>query len=141
MPWPEMPLSRMVLHLGRDRAQPRDPRTRLVEQPHMAIASRKIAIRGLENRHVLDSNLQPRDGLFETPQGGARHRSHGRLETQPGAGSIWFEAHHPEEGEQDGARSAPAGTLAPRPRGSETDAQAGAKPNTPAARRRKQATV
>ena len=31
--------------------------------------------------------------------------------------SIRFEAHHPEEGEQDGARSAPAGSLAVRPRG------------------------
>src|SRR6202040_588130 len=49
-----------------------------------------------------------------------RHRSHDRLETQPGAGSIRFEAHRGEEGE-DGARSAPAGSLAARSRGSETE--------------------
>ena len=50
-------------------------------------------------------------------------RSHGRLETQPGAGSIRFEAHRrgPEEGHQDGTRSAPAGSLVARPRGSETE--------------------
>src|ERR1700720_1957506 len=48
------------------------------------------------------------------------HRSHDRLETQPGAGSIRFEAHRGEEGE-DGARSAPAGSLAARSRGSETE--------------------
>src|SRR5580704_4745995 len=41
-------------------------------------------------------------------------------ETQPGAGSIRFEAHRAEEGE-DGARSAPAGSLAARSRGSETE--------------------
>src|SRR5580704_10679951 len=43
--------------------------------------------------------------------------SHDRLETQPGAGSIRFEAHRAEEG----ARSAPAGPLAARSRGSETE--------------------
>src|ERR1700720_3222906 len=43
-----------------------------------------------------------------------RHRSHDRLETQPGAGSIRFEAHRGEEGE-DGARSAPAGSCCPFP--------------------------
>src|ERR1700720_1416863 len=42
------------------------------------------------------------------------------VETQPGAGSIRFEAHRAEEGE-DGARSAPAGSLAARSRGSETE--------------------
>src|SRR6202041_129777 len=41
-------------------------------------------------------------------------------ETQPGAGSIRFEAHRAEEGE-DGARSAPAGSLAARSRGAETE--------------------
>src|SRR6202040_1718632 len=49
-----------------------------------------------------------------------RHRSHDRLETQPGARSIRFEAYRAEEGE-DGARSAPAGSLAARSRGSETE--------------------
>src|SRR6202043_2351219 len=63
-------------------------------------------------------------GLTVKPQGdrgpATRHRSHDRLETQPGAGSIRFEAHRAEEGE-DGARSAPAGSLAARSRGSETE--------------------
>src|ERR1700738_1038904 len=63
-------------------------------------------------------------GLTVKPQGdrgpATRHRSHDRLETQPGAGSIRFEAHRGEEGE-DGARSAPAGSLAARSRGSETE--------------------
>jgi hypothetical protein len=52
-----------------------------------------------------------------------RHRSDGRLETQPGAGGARFDAPRrgPEEGEQDGTRSAPTGSLAARPGGSETE--------------------
>src|ERR1700730_6233366 len=53
-------------HLGRDRAQPRDRRTRLLEQPHMSIASRKITVGVGENRHALDRNPQLWDCLLET---------------------------------------------------------------------------
>ena len=45
------------------------------------------------------------------------------IEEKPGAGSFRFEAHRrgPEEGQQDGTRSAPAGSLVARSRGSETE--------------------
>src|SRR5260370_32308537 len=52
-------------HLGCDRAQPRDHAARLVEQPHMGIASRKIAVGVREKRHGLDRNPQPWDCLLE----------------------------------------------------------------------------
>ena len=54
-------------HLGRDCAQARDCRVRLIEQPLMGVAGSEKSIRGREKRRVLDSNPQPRDGLFETP--------------------------------------------------------------------------
>ena len=53
-------------HLGRDRTQPRDCRARLVEQPHMGIASRKITIRVWESRLILYRDPQSRDCLVET---------------------------------------------------------------------------
>src|SRR5580704_7732406 len=82
--------------------------------------------------HVLDEAMQPvatgtpgtlwfkTASEFEYFKDPERTAAHDRLETQPGAGSIRFEAHRGEEGE-DGARSAPAGSLAARSRGSETE--------------------
>src|SRR6202047_1409832 len=52
-------------HLGHDRAQPRDHAARLVEQPHMGIASRKIAVGVREKRRGLDRNPKPWDCLLE----------------------------------------------------------------------------
>ena len=54
-------------HLGRDRAQSRDRRVRLVEQSHMGVASRKTAVGVRESRRGLDRNPQPWDCLCETP--------------------------------------------------------------------------
>jgi hypothetical protein len=54
-------------HLSRDLAEPFDYRTRLVELPHMGVASRQKTIGGREKRPVLNSYSQPQDGLFETP--------------------------------------------------------------------------
>src|SRR6516164_11572164 len=54
-------------HLGRDRAQSCDSRARLVEQPHMGIASRKTAVGVRESRRGLDGNPQSWDGIRETP--------------------------------------------------------------------------
>src|SRR6516165_5299915 len=53
-------------HLVRDRTQPRDCRARLVEQPHMGIASRKITIGVWESRLILYRNPQSRNCLLET---------------------------------------------------------------------------
>ncbi len=73
-------------------------------------------------RELIEAKMK---GLTRQTQGDrrpvTRDRSDGRLEAQPGAGSIRFEAHRPEEGEKDGTRSTPAGSLAARPRGSETE--------------------
>src|SRR6516162_5154272 len=52
-------------HLGDDRAQPRDHPPRLVEQPHMGIASREISVGVRESRVGLDRNPQPWDCLRE----------------------------------------------------------------------------
>src|SRR6516162_10921387 len=72
-------------HLRRECPQPRDRRTRLVEQPHMGVTRGKKSIRGRENRHVLDRNPQPWNRLFETSaeeQGGTdQPRAPARLGT------------------------------------------------------------
>src|SRR5262249_13713773 len=52
-------------HLRRNRAQPRDYPARLVEQPHMGIASREISVGVRESRVGLDRNPQPWDCLRE----------------------------------------------------------------------------
>src|SRR5260370_7250781 len=52
-------------HLGHDRTQPRDHPARLVEQPHVGIASGKITVGVREKRHGLDRNPQPRACLLE----------------------------------------------------------------------------
>src|ERR1700730_11954146 len=53
-------------HLGHDLAQPRDHPARLVKQPHMGIASRKMTAGVWESWLILDRHPQPGDCLLET---------------------------------------------------------------------------
>src|SRR5260370_24109536 len=55
----------MYHHLVHARAQPLDHRARIVEQPHMGLASRKITVGVREKRPGLDRNPQPWHGLLE----------------------------------------------------------------------------
>ena len=66
---PGIPKGEWIIHHhhSRDLAEPCDHRTRLVEQPHMGVASRQKTTGGREKRPVFNSYSQPRDSLFETP--------------------------------------------------------------------------